>query len=97
MGSFNFSGVHDPAADDLVEHIVKARNRDELRAATRALDRVLMWGWYVVPHWYSGTFKLGYWDRFHRPAKKPVYDVGLVDTWWIDPAKDKALNLPRQR
>jgi microcin C transport system substrate-binding protein len=97
VGSFNFSGVNDPAVDDLVEHIVKAQNRDELRAATRALDRVLMWGWYVVPHWYSGTFKLGYWDRFARPARKPVYDVGLTDTWWVDPAKDKALNLQRQR
>lgn len=97
VGSFNFSGVRDPAVDDLVEHIVSARSRDELRAATRALDRVLMWGWYVIPHWYSGTVKLGYWDRFSRPAVKPAYDVGLVDTWWIDTAKDKALNLPRQR
>lgn len=97
VGSFNFSGVRDPAVDDLVEHIVSAGSRDELRAATRALDRVLMWGWYVIPHWYSGTVKLGYWDRFVRPAVKPAYDVGLVDTWWIDPEKDKALNLPRQR
>jgi microcin C transport system substrate-binding protein len=97
VGSFNFSGINDPVVDDLIEHIVKARNRDELRAATRALDRVLMWGWYVIPHWYSGTVKLGYWDRFARPAQKPVYDVGLTDTWWVDPAKDKALNLQRQR
>lgn len=97
VGSFNFSGVNDPVVDDLIEHIVKARNRDELRAATRALDRVLMWGWYVVPHWYSGTVKLGYWDRFGRPAQKPAYDVGLTDTWWVDPTKDKALNLQRQR
>lgn len=97
VGSFNFSGVRDPAVDDLVEHIVSARNRDELRTATRALDRVLMWGWYVIPHWYSGTVKLGYWDRFERPAVKPAYDVGLIDTWWIDPKKDRALNLPRQR
>lgn len=97
VGSFNFSGVNDPVVDDLVERIVSARSRDELRAATRALDRVLMWGWYVIPHWYSGTFKLGYWDRFVRPARKPLYDVGLTETWWIDPVKDKALNLPRQR
>jgi microcin C transport system substrate-binding protein len=97
VGSFNFSGVRDPAVDDLVEHIVSARNRDELRTATRALDRVLMWSWYVIPHWYSGTVKLGYWDRFERPAVKPAYDVGLIDTWWIDPKKDRALNLPRQR
>ncbi|WP_300303689.1 extracellular solute-binding protein [Ferrovibrio sp.] len=97
VGSFNFSGVRDPAVDDLVEHIVSAKNRAELRSATRALDRVLMWGWYVIPHWYSGTVKLGYWDRFARPTVKPAYDVGLVDTWWIDHEKDKALNLPRHR
>lgn len=96
-GSFNFSGINDPVVDDLVEHIVSARSREELRTATRALDRVLMWGWYVVPNWYSGTVKLGYWDRFARPAVKPAYDVGLIETWWIDPAKDKALNLSRQR
>lgn len=97
VGSFNFSGVRDPAVDDLVEHIVSAKNRAELRSATRALDRVLMWGWYVIPHWYSGTVKLGYWDRFSRPTVKPAYDVGLIDTWWIDHEKDKALNLPRHR
>lgn len=96
-GSFNFSGISDPVVDDLVERIVSAASRDELRTATRALDRVLMWGWYVVPNWYSGTVKLGYWDRFARPAVKPAYDVGLIETWWIDPAKDKALNLGRQR
>jgi microcin C transport system substrate-binding protein len=97
VGSFNYSGIRDPVVDDLVEHIVSAKSRDELRAATRALDRVLMWGWYVVPNWYSGTVKLGYWDRFARPAVKPAYDVGLIETWWIDQAKDKALNLSRQR
>lgn len=97
IGSFNLSGIRDPVVDDLVEHIVSAKSRDELRAATRALDRVLMWGWYVVPNWYSGTVKLAYWDRFQRPATKPLYDVGLVNTWWIDPARDRALNLPRHR
>ncbi|HEX6978743.1 MAG TPA: extracellular solute-binding protein [Alphaproteobacteria bacterium] len=97
IGSYNYSGIRDPVVDSLIEHIVAAKSRDELRTATRALDRVLMWGWYVIPHWYSGTVKLAYWDRFGRPAIKPAYDVGLMDTWWIDPAKDKALNLNRQR
>ncbi|WP_298721714.1 extracellular solute-binding protein [uncultured Ferrovibrio sp.] len=97
IGSFNYSGIRDPVVDELVEHIVTAKSRDELRTATRALDRVLMWGWYVIPNWYSGTVKLGYWDRFARPAVKPAYDTGLMDTWWIDSAKDKALNLARQR
>ncbi|WP_370156788.1 extracellular solute-binding protein [Ferrovibrio sp.] len=97
VGSYNLSGIRDPAVDDLVEHIVTAKSREELRAATRALDRVLMWGWYVVPNWYSGTVKLAWWDRFRRPATKPDYAVGLLETWWLDPAQDKALNLPRQR
>lgn len=97
IGSYNYSGIRDPAVDALVEQVVTAKSRDELRIATRALDRVLMWGWYVVPHWYSGTVKLAHWDRFQRPPVKPAYDVGLIDTWWLDPAKDKALNLPRQR
>ncbi len=97
IGSFNLSGIRDPVVDDLVEHIVSAGSRDELRAATRALDRVLMWGWYVVPNWYSGTVKLAYWDRFRRPATKPLYDVGVINTWWIDREKDRALNLPRLR
>lgn len=97
VGSFNFSGVRDPVVDDLVEHIVSAKSRTELRAATRALDRVLMWGWYVVPHWYSGTIKLAHWDRFGRPPAKPVYELGLDETWWVDAARDRALNLQRQR
>lgn len=100
IGSYNHSGIRDPAVDALIEHIVNAPNREGLRAATRALDRVLMWGWYVIPHWYSGTIKLGYWDRFARPATAPLYDtvdVGVAETWWIDSAKDKALNLPRRR
>lgn len=97
VGSYNLSGIHDPAVDDLVEHIVKAPNRDALRTACRALDRVLMWGWYVIPHWYSGTVKLAWWDRFGKPETKPPYETGLMETWWVDPAKDKALNLQRQR
>jgi len=100
VGSYNHSGIRDPAVDGLIETIVNAKSRDELRAATRALDRVLMWGWYVIPHWYSGTIKLGYWDRFARPATAPLFDtvdIGVTETWWIDPVKDRALNLSRQR
>lgn len=95
VGGFNFSGIKDPAVDALIERIIAARNRDELRAATRALDRVLMWGYYTIPQWYSGTFRLAYWDKFGRPAVKPKYDLGLTDTWWFDPAK--AAKLPKNK
>lgn len=94
-GSFNFSGIRNPAVDALVERIVGARSREEAVTAARALDRALMWGYYVIPNWYSGTYKLAYWDRFGRPAKKPAYDLGLLETWWIDPAKDRAVGLRR--
>jgi microcin C transport system substrate-binding protein len=91
IGSFNFSGIREPAVDALVEKIVAADSRAALTAATRALDRVLMWGYYTVPQWYSGTFRLAYWDKFGRPALKPRFDLGLVDTWWIDPEKQRRL------
>ncbi len=94
-GSFNFSGIKNPAIDALIERIVAAKSRPESVTAAKALDRALMWGFYVIPNWYSGTYKLGYWDRFGRPAKKPAYDLGLLETWWIDEAKDKAIGLRR--
>jgi len=94
-GSFNFSGIQDPAVDALVENLVAAKNRMDSVTAARALDRVLTWGWYVIPNWYSGTNKVAMWDRFGRPAKAPDFDIGLLETWWIDPAKDAKLGLRR--
>ncbi|WP_430397670.1 extracellular solute-binding protein [Ferrovibrio sp.] len=94
-GSFNFSGIKNPAIDALIERIVAAKSRPESVTAAKALDRALMWGFYVIPNWYSGTYKLGYWDRFGRPAVKPSYDLGLLETWWIDEAKDRAIGLRR--
>jgi len=95
VGGFNFSGIRDPAIDALVEKLVGAQSRSDSLAAARALDRALMWGWYVIPNWYSGTYRLAYWDRFGRPAKKPAFDLGLTETWWVDPVRDQALNLRR--
>ncbi|MBX3455991.1 extracellular solute-binding protein [Ferrovibrio sp.] len=94
-GSFNFSGIQDPAVDALVENLVAAKSRMDSVTAARALDRVLTWGWYVIPNWYSGTNKVAMWDRFGRPAKAPDFDLGLLETWWIDPAKDARLGLRR--
>ncbi len=94
-GSFNFSGIQDPAVDALVENLVRAKSRAESIAAARALDRTLTWGWYVIPNWYSGTNKLATWDRFGQPAVRPKFDLGLMETWWIDPAKDAKLGLRR--
>ena len=46
-----------------------------------------MWNNYVVPQWYKGSHNIAYWNKFSRPAKKPLYDLGVLDTWWLNPAK----------
>lgn len=83
-GSRNLIGLKDPAIDQLVEGLINASSRDSLIQHTRALDRVLLWGHYVVPNWHIKTWRLAYWDRLQHPAVTPPYDYGLM-TWWIKP------------
>ena len=90
-GSFNVGGIEDPAVDALIEKAVAARSRAALTAAVRALDRVLMWNNYTVPQWYKGAHHLAFWNRFARPAAKPRFARGVVDTWWYDAAKAAAV------
>jgi microcin C transport system substrate-binding protein len=89
-GTRNLAGIHDPSVDKLIELLIQAPDRKALVARTRALDRVLLWGHYVVPHFHLRAFRVAYWDRFGRPAVAPKYRFGF-DTWWIDAKKDAAL------
>ena len=89
-GSRNFAGVNDPVVDALVEKVIAAPDRGSLIAATRALDRVLLWGHYVIPHWHIQHFRAAYWNKFTRPAVTPKYSLGF-DSWWIDPAREERL------
>ena len=86
-GSRNYAGVKSPAVDALIERVIEARDRSQLRTAARALDRVLTWGHYIVPQWYKASHNIAYWDMFGRPERKPPYDLGFLDTWWVDEAK----------
>lgn len=88
-GSQNLSGIKSPALDSLIERIIAAENRDELRTACRAFDRVFRAGRYWVPQWYSGSHRIAYWDVFAHPPKIPRYagSVGVPDLWWLDEAK----------
>ncbi len=90
-GSRNLIGIKDPAIDRLIEQVIAAPNRDELVAATRALDRVLQWQHFMIPQFHLNKYRIAYWDRFGRPEIKPKYGLGFSDTWWIDPAKDTAM------
>lgn len=86
-GSRNISGVDDPVVDALIEAALRARSREELVTACRALDRVLIAGAYWVPHWHKPSYWLAYWDQFGRPERGPRHDPGVLASWWFD--KDK--------
>ena len=86
-GSRNIIGIKNPVVDELIDMIVSAPDRDELVARTRALDRVLLWNYYVIPQWYLDYFRLAWWDKFGRPAISPKYGLGVVETWWYDAEK----------
>ncbi|MDH3212788.1 MAG: extracellular solute-binding protein [Myxococcales bacterium] len=83
-GSRNWIGIRSPAVDALVERLIAAPDRESLVARTRALDRVLQWGHYVIPHWYIGSDRIVYWNKFGRPEITPDQGVQL-DTWWLAP------------
>jgi microcin C transport system substrate-binding protein len=87
-GSRNLAGIKDPVVDALVEQVIAAPDRETLVNATRALDRVLLWGHYVIPQWHLQSYRVAYWDKFGRPARSPKYGLGAVDTWWVRPAAD---------
>jgi len=93
-GSLNVIGIKNPAVDAMIEHIVYAKNRPELEAATRALDRILLWNHYVVPQWTYGRVRSARWDRFGHPDPMPKYGRAAFPTvWWWD--ADKAAKVSR--
>ena len=89
-GSQNVIGIKSKVIDQLIEELIKAPDRASLIAHTRALDRVLQYGYYVIPHYHVAAFRVAYWDKYRRPAISPKYAVGL-DTWWIDPAAEQSV------
>jgi microcin C transport system substrate-binding protein len=89
-GGRNLIGIKDPVIDALVDLVISAPDRQALITRTHALDRVLQWGFYVVPNWHSNKFRVIYWNKLAHPAKTPPYNLA-IDSWWVDPAKAAAL------
>ena len=85
-GSGNVIGIKDPAVDALLDKVVSSRTRPELVASLRALDRVLRFGHYTVPHWYGGVHRVAYRaGRFEQPTITPRYyqpETWIISTWW---------------
>ena len=79
-GSRNIMGVRDPVVDDLVELVISAPSREALVARTKALDRVLLWGHYVIAHFHIASWRIAYWNEFGIPDVIPPYDLP-IDAW----------------
>ena len=91
-GGQNYTGLKNPAVDDLCEKIADAPNYETLTTAVRALDRVLMSSYIMIPHYYRGEITSAHWDRFGKPELHPTYyPLPYTSAWWIDPQKDKVI------
>jgi microcin C transport system substrate-binding protein len=94
-GSRNLVGIKNPAIDTLIERVIFTKDRDDLVAATKVLDRVLLWNFYVVPQWTYPFVRTARWDRFARPEVMPKYGrSAFPNIWWWD--KDKAAKVPQR-
>ena len=94
-GSRNIIGIKNPAIDKLIDRVIFTKDRDDLVAATRALDRVLLWNHYVVPQWNYPKVRTARWDRFGRPTELPKYGLsGFPSLWWFDP--DRAARIGKR-
>ncbi|MDR5865853.1 extracellular solute-binding protein [Halomonas koreensis] len=93
--SRNLIGLESPVIDDLVDELIAADSRDALDTAARALDRVLRWGFYVIPQWHLDSTRIALWDKFGWREPFPEYNLDL-DAWWIEPERAEAIEA-RQR
>ncbi|MEE2746400.1 MAG: extracellular solute-binding protein [Pseudomonadota bacterium] len=89
-GTLNLAGIQNPIVDHIINLILQSKNRRELIIRTRALDRVLLWGNYVIPQWHINYFRIALWDKFGYPKPLPKYGLAF-DSWWVD--KDKEYKL----
>lgn len=98
-GTGNYGGIKNPVIDELIEQIISAKSLDILQATNRALDRVLLWNFYVIPQFYVDKHRIAYWNRFGQPEKLPKYIeyqlTGFPVGWWVDETLDSKLDLAR--
>ena len=95
--SKNTAGIKNPAIDKLIDKIIWSKDRADLVAATRALDRVLLWNYYVVPHWHYPYDRLAWWDTLGRPQKLPSQTAAPMQVWWYDAEKAKIADAGRMK
>jgi len=86
-GSRNYIGIKDAAIDELIEELIQAESREDLVAHVRALDRILLWGHYVIPHWYIDHWRIAWWDKLQKPETLSPLSPAISTTWWAEEAE----------
>ncbi|MGO1772831.1 MAG: extracellular solute-binding protein [Halomonas sp.] len=94
--SRNRMALAHPAVDALVEELIRADGREQLETTAKALDRVLRWGFYVIPHYHSGETRIAVWDKFGYPELFPEYAMDM-DAWWVDTDREAELQRRHRR
>lgn len=94
--SRNLMGLADPVVDDLVERLIRADSREALNVTARALDRVLLWRFPMIPHYHSGETRIAIWDKFGWPEPFPAYGMDLA-AWWVNAEREAEINQRRRR
>ena len=89
-GSKNYAGINSPVVDFLIEKLIGAQSRKELTTIIHALDRVLLWGHYVIPLYHSGIDRIAYLDFLEYPKEIPLYGI-VIESWWVNKEKEKKL------
>ena len=81
-GSKNLSGIEDPVVDAMIQKITSAGSQDDLVAAVRAMDRVLLWNYYTIPHWHLRYHRLAYKNIFQQPSDPATMSLAF-QAWWL--------------
>ena len=84
---FNKAGIKSEVIDELIEVVMAAKTREELKVAVKTLDRVLRSYYFWIPQWFKDVHTVAYYDYYEHPENLPPYDMGLLDFWWINNEK----------
>ncbi len=84
---FNKAGIKSEVVDELIEVVMAAKTRNELKVTVKTLDRVLRSYYFWIPQWFKDVHTVAYYDYYEHPENLPPYDMGLLDFWWINNEK----------
>jgi microcin C transport system substrate-binding protein len=93
FGTANFAKLASPIVDALVEEVLNAETREDLIAASHALDRVLYWQFYFIPLRVLEPNRVVLWDKFGRPHRDALNRTAFPDAWWWDEQKARRVEI----